>query len=204
MSSVAWYTSYDEDGEIIGVFTSEPENLVVNAGAAVSVVMGEYLPSDGYITAGSFVPYTAEEAAAKKSKPGRHWKWSNSAKVWTDQRSLAQAKAEKWKAIKAQREAVISSPLTTSYGVFDADAASRAAISETVTLVSAAARRGPPGVVKFTLADNTSVVLDYDQLDEVASELHARTQDAHEMARYLRKQIADATAVQLESIVWLS
>ena len=117
--------------------------------------------------------------------------------------TLYALQADKWTAIKASRDAAINSPLVTPHGTFDSDPASRANIGGAVALAQTLAAATPPFVITYTLADNTSVVLDGPSMVGVGLALGAKVQAAFATARALRVRIDAATSpADLDAITW--
>ena len=127
----------------------------------------------------------------------------NGAVLWVDPRTLPQHKADKWTAIKVSRDAAINSPLVTPHGIFDSDPLSRANIAGAVALAQTLAAATPPFSITYTLADNTSVVLDGPGMVSVGLLLGAKVQAAFATARALRVRIdAAMTADAVAAITW--
>lgn len=184
-----WGTTQDMDYEYVDVDGGE---WISSAGA--------YPSRSHYFLDGVLTEYTPEQAAAKAARPEWRGHWSNTTMSW--EAGLDVLRASKWREIKAARDAAISAPLQTESGVFDADPRSRAALSDSVSVLAAAGRRGKPRSTQFTLADNSSVWLSANEADDVLVALGDRTEAAHGIARTLRARIESATAEQLETIAW--
>lgn len=136
-------------------------------------------------------------------KPASYYTWDWSTHTWIDPRTLQQVKDEKWEQIKHDRDAAIAAPLSTSYGVFDADANSRANIANAVLYLQTLEQQGTPGTVDWTLADNTTITLNYQEMSTVGLLLGQRTNSAYDTARALRAQIDAATTIaEVEAIHW--
>ena len=166
-------------------------------GASQSVIGVDATVSDHthYIASGVPVVMPAQP------DPAFVWDWLTHA--WTDPRTLAQRKATKWASMKAARNTAINAPLVTPHGTFDADPASRANIAGAVALAQTLAAAVPPFSITYTLADNTSVVLDGPGMVSVGLALGAQVQAAFATARALRVQIdAAATADAINLLNW--
>lgn len=116
--------------------------------------------------------------------------------------SLDDTKADKWAAIKASREAAIYAPLITPYGVFDANPISQVKIANSAQYAQALVATGRTAAIVFTLANNTDVTLNEQQMVSVGLTLGDREQAARSTARSLRDQIKSATLETIEGISW--
>ena len=114
------------------------------------------------------------------------------------------ARDRKWRQIKAAKEAEMSSPLTTPYGVFDCDAESEKRITGAIMLLQTLEGMGTPTTVDFVLADNSVVTLTTAQMVEVGLIMGARVQAAISKASNLRSAIEAAITVEeVEAVVWV-
>lgn len=124
-------------------------------------------------------------------------------KTWSDPRTLSQRQNDKWATIKAAREAVFDAPVVTSVGTFDSDYDSRIEVGHAVILAQTATAMGHPVNIKFTLADNTTVMLDLQGISNVGLMFGAKVQAARAKATDLRTLIYTAiTADQVDAITW--
>lgn len=136
-------------------------------------------------------------------KPNQYNVWDWTLHTWVDPRTLQDYKDEKWSEIKRSRDAAINAPLTTPYGVFDADANSRANIANAVLYLQTLEQQGTPGTIDWTLADNTTITLNYAEMSSVGLLLGHRTNAAYDTARALRTQIDAATTIaEVDAIHW--
>lgn len=138
----------------------------------------------------------------KPARPAPHSAWDPVDKLWTDPRSLEEARQEKWQEMKKARAAAEGAPLATPFGTFDADPVSTQRIANAVLLTDIAGRQGPPVETEFTLADNTSVTLTPGQMTVVGLMLGAQVQAAHTRGREVRAAIWQTTREDLGSITW--
>lgn len=120
--------------------------------------------------------YTPAQKAAKSAVPDYPAVWSNVTMSWQDQRTLQQAKDDKWAAFKAARELMLQAPLEWGGMTFDADYLSQQRLANQVTSELLLERAGTtsPGV-EWTLADDTEVHLDAADVFDIATQLAART-----------------------------
>lgn len=135
--------------------------------------------------------------------PGLYAEWDKSAAAWVDPRTLAQAKVDRWAAIKSERNDRVVTAKPTSVGLFDADEASQNNLNKVIALVQIAAGLGAPAQANYTLATNERVNLTLTQLSMAALEMGAQVQVLYDTADGLRTQIEAATTTQeLEAITW--
>lgn len=155
---------------------------------------GVYTPDDMYFKKGRLV--------FKTLKPSQFHQFDYTMEQWVDPRSLQELKDAKWEQIKQARAAAIDAPLVTPYGVFDSDAPGRTSITEAVLMANNMTALSLPVEIDFTLADNTSIALNAQQIVTVGLLLGQKVQTAHARSRLLRGQIEIAAASDLELILW--
>lgn len=114
------------------------------------------------------------------------------------------ARARKWADIKAERDRLECGGFDMpGIGRFDSDADSRARIVGAVTAAKIAKDTSQPFNVEWTLADNTAVMLDADQVISVGFAMLTHTTSTHEKGRNLRSAIVAAEdAESLDAITW--
>ena len=114
------------------------------------------------------------------------------------------ARARKWADIKAERDRLECGGFDMpGIGRFDSDADSRARIVGAVTAAKIAQDAGQPFSVEWTLADNTAVMLDADQVISVGFAMLTHSTSTHEKGRNLRSAIVAAEdAESLDAITW--
>lgn len=114
------------------------------------------------------------------------------------------ARARKWADIKAERDRLECGGFDMpGIGRFDSDADSRARIVGAVTAAKIAKDASQPFSVEWTLADNTAVMLDADQVISVGFAMLTHTTSTHEKGRNLRSAIVAAEdAESLDVITW--
>lgn len=150
-----------------------------------------------------YVDINSQTLVEFPSKPAPYYTWDWNTHSWVDARTLQQVKDQKWEEIKLSRDAAINAPLDTPYGTFDADANSRANIANSVLYLQTLEQQGTPGTVDWTLADNTIITLNYQEMSTVGVLLGQRTNAAYDTARALRAQIDAATTIaEVEAIHW--
>ena len=114
------------------------------------------------------------------------------------------ARARKWADIKAERDRLECGGFDMpGIGRFDSDADSRARILGAVTAAKIAQDAGQPFNVEWTLADNSTVMLDADQVISVGFAMLTHITSTHEKGRNLRSAIVAAEdAESLDAITW--
>ena len=117
---------------------------------------------------------------------------------------LESLKARKWAEIKAARDMQESAGFTVEgIGTFDSDSESRNRITGTAIAAKIAKDAGQPFSVEWTLADNTAVMLDADQVISVGFAMLTHITSTHEKGRNLRSAIVAAEdAESLDAITW--
>lgn len=129
--------------------------------------------------------------------------FSGGSLTWFDPRSLAQAKADRWEAIKVSRDAQEFGLLTWGGSSFDADERAQARIHGAVQLASMAIAAGSPFTLDWTLADNTVRTLSAADVVALGGALAMQIRVAHEVARSLRASIENAIdAAAVAAVVW--
>lgn len=133
------------------------------------------------------------------AKPSPNHQFNYTTKQWEDPRTLADLKAEKWRNIKANRDAAEHGGFTWDGSVFDSDVLSQQRITGAVTL----AQMSPAFTTVWTLKDNSTRTLSSQDMFAVGVVLgtHVSTQFAH--GQELRTQIEETTSIdQLDLIHW--
>jgi Domain of unknown function (DUF4376) len=126
-------------------------------------------------------------------------------KRWIDPRTLQELKAAQRAVIKQARQVAITAPLLTPYGVVDADKDSPIKITQSVLLANNLTAMNLPVEIEFTLADNTTVILDAAQMVTVGLTLALREQSVRGKATALQAQIEAAqTPEEVEAVVWVT
>jgi hypothetical protein len=191
------YAIFDlTSGRIKRVVACDPDGIGMQLQPGDSYTeMGEGDDSTHYVADGEFVAIPVQ--------PSTDHTFDWTAKAWVDPRTLEDHRQLKWEEMKAERTAHNLTPLTTPYGVFDADADSQIKMTNAAAMLQVKASRGEPFSVDFTLADNTVVLLDVTEMENVGLALGARSIANHETSRVLRVQIWDATTIaEVEAITW--
>jgi len=123
--------------------------------------------------------------------------------VWLDTRTLAQAQAQRWDEIKAERSAREFGQFTWDGSTFDADDTSQRRIQGAVQLAVLAQMAGQGFSMDWTLADNSVRALDATDMTAVGVALGEHVAALHETGRLLRQAIDQATTVaDVMAVVW--
>lgn len=113
-------------------------------------------------------------------------------KQWIDPRTLDEIKDQKWTEIKSGRDQLEFGGFEFEGGIYDSDQVSQGRI-----MGAAAAGVGQV----WTLADNTTVELNRDELKELYTALQQHIASAHERGRIARQLIYEAeTKEQVEAV----
>ena len=132
-------------------------------------------------------------------KPSDNHTFNWQSKQWEDPRTLADHKAEKWRNIKANRDAAEHGGFTWDGSVFDSDALSQQRITGAVTL----AQMLPAFTTVWTLKDNSTRTLSAADMFAVGVALGTHVSTQFLQGQLLRAQIDEAaTAQEVEAIHW--
>lgn len=115
---------------------------------------------------------------------------------WEDLRTLDDFKAEKWGAVKAQRDAQEFGPFLWGSLTFDGDAESKSRLSLAAMAAQAEIASGQSWSVDWTLADNSTVTLSAPDVIGVVQAMGAAITAAHQAARLKRAAIEAAQTIE--------
>lgn len=139
----------------------------------------------------------------KLSQPSIYHEWDPSTHAWIDPRVIEQVKVDQWNLIKSSRDAALLAPLTTIYGVFDADTISQKNITDAIALLQVLEATGTPQTIDFTLYDNSVVTLTTAEMIQVGIVLGSCTQGVYAVSRDLRDQINNSTTIpEVQAVTW--
>lgn len=120
-----------------------------------------------------------------------------------DQHHLANAKDRARARINLARDTAEHAPFAWNGYLFDANTVSTARITGAVSLAMMAAMAEQPFSKEWTLADNSSVMLDGPAMMAVGATLGVRVGEVFDIARSLKEQIESATTpAQADAITW--
>ena len=191
MNEIYTVTVFDKaTGRIVSSGTSQAPELFETE--TQSVLIGVSGPVQGaYIEGGVVVQMPA--------KPSPNHQFNYTTKQWEDPRTLADLKAEKWRNIKANRDAAEHGGFTWDGSVFDSDVLSQQRITGAVTL----AQMSPAFTTVWTLKDNSTRTLSAADMFAVGVALGTHVSTQFLQGQLLRAQIDEAaTAQEVEAIHW--
>lgn len=138
--------------------------------------------------------YTPAQKVAKAAVPEYPAVWSNVTMSWQDQRTLQQAKDDKWMAFQALRDNAMYATLVVSGLGFQADQESRIKLLPRVQGELVKYVLGEPSSgVDWTLADNTVTHLTASELFDISKALTQRDADIQAAFTAAREDIYAAT-----------
>ena len=139
---------------------------------------------------------------AKDAQPSPLHTWDWPTKTWLAP-ALDTLKAAKWTEVKQARNAATKTPISTPFGIFDADDAAQANISKRVLLLNNTPAASLPLTIEFTRHDNTVATLTPAQMVQVGLLLGAQVEAAFAKGRVLRSAIdAAGTSDLIGAISW--
>jgi hypothetical protein len=173
--------------------------MVDGAGAVVWVEQCDQTPAAGALT--PILLSGASAALPSKTYAKATLMVANGALYWRDDRTLADAQAERWGAIKEARADRLTATFTADSKVYNCN---RQAISTAaIGAMLAKARLDLEWSKTWTLADNTSTTLTADQMLAVAKACDDYITAIWSTARTLRAQIYSASTVSaVDAINW--
>lgn len=122
---------------------------------------------------------------------------------WFDPSSLSTAKARKWDAIKAERDAAEFGGFTWDGSPFDSSAVATQRIAGSVQMAVLSQMALNAFSIDWTLADNTVRSLNATQMIEVGQALAQHVAQCHSHGRELRLQIESAGSLALiDAVAW--
>jgi hypothetical protein len=116
---------------------------------------------------------------------------------------LASVRARQRSVINAGRDAAQDGGADTPFGRMDSNSRSREFLNGAAQLALMAKLAGNPFSVDWTLADNSTVTLDADQMIAAAAAVAAHVDAMQQRGRALKSRIDDAgTLAEIEAVVW--
>lgn len=205
-NSVRRYVVANSGGEIVRTVSCLEDQ------AAAQALPGEVLIEDPtadsrthYVSNGALVAYSQAEMEAKAYRPGWTTGWDNATMAWIDPRTLADHKAAKWEAIKAEREQREFGGFTWDGSTFDSDSQSQSRIMGAAQLATLAAMAQQVFFIDWTLAGNTVRTLSGTDMIGVGQALGVHVGTQHAIGRTLRAAIEFATTTaEVEAVTWPS
>ena len=166
-----------------------------NSGMWLENTEPEVDPLSCYVKNGKLLPMG--------SPPSINHVFDYATKQWIDPRSLQDFKDAQWEQVKLQRNNTEFSTFTFRGIEYDCNEVSRARIQGAVQLASIALTNEMPYSYDWTVADNSTVILDGISMVQLGLALGAFTNNLHVYAKSLRNQIygTEDKAI-IESIEW--
>lgn len=187
-------TYFDTQGRFIkNIDSSEEMSFTLNAPPE------EHFIVDGLFYEDCYYSKTNLEAQKYPSKPSRHHVFNHTTEQWEDSRTLIDLRAEKWRNIKANRDAAEHGGFEWDGSVFDSDVLSQQRITGAVTL----AQMSPAFTTVWTLADNSTRALSAADMFAVGMALGTHVATQFLQGQLLRAQIEESvTKEEVEAVVW--
>lgn len=186
------FTIYNEEGRILRTGIASATQVEFQAQEGEFLLRSKSDPEYQYVRDGL--------VRNMPPRPSVHHVFDHSARTWIDPRTLDQLKDAKWEEIKDARDAAEFGGFAWQGSIFDSDQISQGRITGAVQL----ARMDAAYQVDWTLADNSVVQLDAEQMQGVGAALGAHVSAQHSRARVLREEIyaPDMTAEALVAITF--
>jgi hypothetical protein len=199
------YYFYDPATGIIDTsfwYAGDADDLALNTPAGKTAVTGV---ADSYAqrwddTQGKLIDY-------QPPSPGddalQTWSWNIASSRWISTPTLLAEQNAHWEKIKTIRSLAIAEPVIWDASTFDADPASRAAITAAACAALIADADAASFSVAWTLANNTVRTLSSTEIQAVATAMTASSEAAQTTSQSLRTAIYATTDIsQLPGIAW--
>lgn len=181
-------TFVDADGKLLLTIHANAEIVALN------VPEGGIAVIDPPSSQGYYYCHANCEWRSIPDQPSRWHSFNCASRTWVDNKTLDDAKAEKWASIKEERDEIEFGGFEFKGNVYDSDAFSQ-------NRIIVAAQLGAPAV--WTLKDNSTIELTAQQLNELSQSLALHITSLHERARIARHLINEAETIeQIESIAF--
>jgi hypothetical protein len=182
-----WYTAYDMHGKILASYTATENTAELNKPENSTIIEGQYSPETGYIDVNTNKFF---EFVGRPTEP--FFKFNYITKEWEDTRNIEQLKEAKWEKIRNFRNEMEYGGFYWNNYKFDSDLVSQSKIQGAVQL----ALLSPENfLIDWTLADNSVVSLNAEQMIEVGKALATHIITQHASNRIKRDQTMSATNV---------
>lgn len=186
------------DGGDIALVASGPKEALEIDLPAMTEPGQDYLIVDYLegLTAEAY--YVKDRVLRQRSqRPGSFYRWDAETEQWA--LSIDEARAQRWRVIKAARTEREYGGFEYLGKWFDSDPESQRRIQGAIQMT----QLNPDIVIDWTLADNSVMSLDATQLAGLGVALAQHVDALHRKARVLREQIETAeTEAELEAIQW--
>lgn len=150
------------------------------------------------------VPPEQAHAVVGPPPAGEGWRWDFEGSGWVRVLDLDELRATVWERIKRARDAHEHGGFDTTHGRFDSDPTSQSKIIGAVSVAQMALASSQTFAIEWTLQDNSTVVLDAQNVIDVGLALMAHVDLTHQTGRTLRAQIFDPQASReaIEAVNW--
>lgn len=187
------YTAYvRETGEVL--YSGEAQHPQFLETGVVCIHIGDRF-GPGWIDLSGYTPLP--------SRPSEHHTFNYAIKQWEDPRTLDDLRLVKRTQINKDRDAFEFGGLDWNGYRFDSNAISQQRIQGSAQMAMVAQAAGQPFSIDWTLADNSVIALDGNQMLSVGLTMGQHIASAHSKSRLLKQQIdAAQSAEELSSIVW--
>lgn len=191
------FVIHDQDGRIVSKINCPVELMKYQA----IPVGGGHLEANDESWSSHYV--AGGHLVAKPPQPSPVHEFDYNTKCWVDPRSLEQLKADKWEALKKARDVQEFGGFWWNECLFDSDAVSQQRIVSAAQGAMGAFTSGMAYTKEWTLADNSTVNLNADQMIDVASAMDQHIGATHFKFRELRARIDEAKSEkELAEITW--
>jgi len=197
------FFTHDVDVNIVNSGDCQPESLESYQVGGLIAREGDASPLTQYfdVSTGQIVDFDQATIDRRRSPPNVGFRWNRG--QWIDQRSLAEAKTQKWREIKRARDAVEFGTFMVGAYEFDCDQRSQARIMTAMQAATDARSLGEPFGINWTLTDGTELVLTRTQAIAVGRALQVHVNAQFEKARTLKASIAAATTMEeVIAVAW--
>lgn len=191
---------HDHEGTIVSSGECHESVLGLYSFNGLTARIGDASPLRHYydVANNRIVAFSPQVAAQRSVPPPRGYRWIRDTLV--DERTLDQARKQKWTEIKRARDAAEEADFTIGGYTFDADRRSQAAIAAAVQDMTL---QGGPASVSWTLADDTTITVTANQMKAVLRGIRAHVQTQRDKAAVLRDAILAATTVaEVDALSW--
>ena len=182
-------------GQVLRVATVPVGMATVQLQEGEDWIEGNY-PDDKFYIDG-FTPVAIPE------QPSEHHRFNYTTKQWEDPRTLDDLRLAKREQITKNRDAFEFGGFDWNGYRFDSNAISQQRIQGSAQMAMAVQAAGQPFSIDWTLADNSVIALDGNQMLSVGLIMGQHISSAHSKSRLLKQQVdAAQSAEEISSIAW--
>ena len=181
-----------------------PENMLSGQAyqANEAVIEGDVDLLAFRVVDGALTPLPPEVVERRRAKPRPDETWDWTTMQWSDSRSPAAVREDRWREVKLLRTQHEFSTFVWDGSTFDADAKSQQRIQAAVMAAMAAKAEGKPFSITWTLADNSVRTLGADDMIALGRAMSEHVARCHEAGRALRAAIAASDIEAVKMTVW--